>query len=402
MFDRALRPRFLSLVVLFTFGLFVAADADAPTRPDDPGTFNVHEWGTFTSIAGPDGAAMGWTPLSGANDLPCFVNRMQFGPKWSLRGTVRMETPVLYFYSAGDVTVDVNVRFNQGVITEWFPQAKVSPAALPEKSADGTRRLADYAGIAKWTTVKVRPGAAPDFLREASPSHYYPARDTDAAPVQVGNALERFLFYRGVGEFAPPVTALVQPDRRIIVRAAPRAAVGDVVLFDNRGGTVRFLARSAAGSEVILDPSQFATGSAAVLNQHLERVLIAHGLYPKEARAMIATWRDTWFEEGSRLFYIAPREAVDAVLPLEIAPRPADVARVFVGRIELMTQETLADLKGALLTNDQRALAKYGRFLEPFMERVFADSSHADQMAMAAARQAFYSNWRPPRSTCES
>src|SRR5215207_9751262 len=100
MFDRALRPRLSSLVVLLTFGLFVAADADAPTWTNDPATFDVHEWGTFTSIAGADGRAVGWTPLSGPDDLPCFVDRLKFGPKWTLSGTVRMETPVLYFYSA--------------------------------------------------------------------------------------------------------------------------------------------------------------------------------------------------------------------------------------------------------------------------------------------------------------
>jgi hypothetical protein len=398
MFDRALRPRLSSLVVLLTFGLFVAADADAPTWTKDPATFNVHEWGTFTSIAGADGRAVGWTPLSGPDDLPCFVDRLKFGPKWTLSGTVRMETPVLYFYSAKDVTVDVKVRFHQGVMTEWFPPARVTPSTLGT-SGDRDRRLADSESTAAWTGVNVRPGAAPEFLREASPSHYYPARDTDAAPVQVGKVTERFLFYRGVGEFAPPVMATVQPDDRVSVLAPSGTPVGDLVLFDNRGGTVRILARSVPGTETLIDPKQLETSSGASLNQHLERVLIAHGLYPKEARAMIATWRDTWFEEGSRLFYIAPRRAVDAVLQLDITPRPTDVARVFVGRIELMTRQTLTDLKSALLKNDQRALAKYGRFLEPFMDRVFADSSPEEKTLMTSARQVIYNNWRP-RSTC--
>jgi hypothetical protein len=400
MFDRALRPRFASLVLLLTFGLFVAADANAPAPGKDPGTFRVHEWGTFTSIAGADGRAVGWTPLSGPDDLPCFVDRIRFGPKWSLWGMVRMETPVLYFYSANEVTVDVKVRFHQGVITEWFPRAAVKPSRLPETPSDGGRRIADYVGTAAWTRVRVRPGAAPNFLHEDSPSHYYPARETDAAPVQVGDDVERFLFYRGVGEFAPPLNAVVEPDGRIVVRALSGAPVGDIVAFDNRGGTVRYLARSVPGNQTAIDPVLLEKHSAASLNQHLERVLIAHGLYPKEARAMIATWRDTWFEEGSRLFYIAPQRAVDAVLPLDITPRPANVVRVFVGRIELMTRETFADVKNALLRNDQRALAKYGRFLEPFMNRVFAESSPADRTVMESARQVIYKNWRPPLSAC--
>jgi hypothetical protein len=399
MFDRALLPRVATLVLLLTSGLFVAADADAPTRGKDPATFSVHEWGTFTSIAGADGGAVGWTPLSGPDDLPCFVDRLQFGPKWSLWGTVRMETPVLYFYSARDVTVDVKVRFHQGVVTEWFPQAKVKPSRLPETRTD-IGRLADYVGTAAWTKVGIRPGAAPNFVREDSPSHYYPARETDAAPVQVGKDIERFLFYRGVGDFAPPVTAVVEPDGRILVRTLSGAPVGDIVAFDNRGGTARYHARSVRSKETAIDPELLERHSAASLDQHLERVLIEHGLYPKEARAMIATWRDTWFEEGSRLFYIAPQRVVDAVLPLEITPRPAEVVRVFVGRIELMTRQTLADVRNALLTNDQRALAQYGRFLEPFMTRVFAASSPADTTSMEPARQDIYKNWRPPLSAC--
>src|SRR5262249_39318884 len=33
----------------------------------------VHEWGTFTSVAGKDGAAIEWRPLDGSRDLPNFV-----------------------------------------------------------------------------------------------------------------------------------------------------------------------------------------------------------------------------------------------------------------------------------------------------------------------------------------
>ena len=67
----------------------------------------VHEWGTFTSIAGKDGVALEWRPLNGASDLPKFVYTIQnhddglrHGPKANLTAAVRMETPVLYFYSA--------------------------------------------------------------------------------------------------------------------------------------------------------------------------------------------------------------------------------------------------------------------------------------------------------------
>ena len=41
-----------------------------------PSDLVVHEWGTFTSIAGKNGVAIDWRPLNGASDLPGFVYTM--------------------------------------------------------------------------------------------------------------------------------------------------------------------------------------------------------------------------------------------------------------------------------------------------------------------------------------
>src|SRR5207247_3766521 len=87
--------------------------------------------------------------------------------------------------------------------------------------------------------------------------------------------------------------------------------------------------------EVTVDFGSLQDNWSGVL-MDLERVLISQGLYEKEARAMIETWRDSWFEEWTRLFYIVPRQAVDSILPLDIQPAPSDVARVFVGRMEII------------------------------------------------------------------
>ena len=56
-----MRARFTTVAVLLAAALFVAVDAHAPTRAKDPGGLTVHEWGTFTTIAGADGEAVGWT-----------------------------------------------------------------------------------------------------------------------------------------------------------------------------------------------------------------------------------------------------------------------------------------------------------------------------------------------------
>src|SRR5947209_7377150 len=80
----------------------------------------AHEWGTFTSIAGRDGAPVRWYALGGPSKLPCFVHQSGFLGKGSAYTTVRMETPVIYFYSARPATLSVKVQFPSGRLTEWF------------------------------------------------------------------------------------------------------------------------------------------------------------------------------------------------------------------------------------------------------------------------------------------
>ena len=55
---------------------------------------------------------------------------------------------------------------------------------------------------------------------------------------------------------------------------------------------------------------------------------------------MIQTWADSWFDEdGTRVLYLVPRAFTDSVLPLTLQPAPAQLARVFVGRAELIPAE---------------------------------------------------------------
>jgi hypothetical protein len=361
--------RFTSAFVL----LAAAAFAAAPRAIGDPADLIVHEWGTFTSIAGPDGSAVGWAAQAGPNDLPCFVERSRANPKASAWGTVRMETPVLYFYAPHDTDVSVRVRFPQGVITEWFPRGVV----------DG--------GRIAWTGVGVRPALAPDFLVEPGPSHYYLARETDASPLVLGAARERFLFYRGVGTFAPPIAAISSGDGSIAVWNPRGRPIGDVIAFENRGGATAYDLWRDAGAQATLAMPALDAASAPPAAE-LERMLIAGGLYAKEARAMVDTWRDSWFEEGARLFYVVPSAAVDSILPLAIEPAPAQTVRVFVGRVELITPTTERAVAEALANDDRVTLAKYARFMEPIGKRLTEAASRSDRAALSRQLQAYYAS----------
>ena len=115
---------------------------------------------------------------------------------------------------------------------------------------------------------------------------------------------------------------------------------------------------------------------------------------------MVATWSDSWFEEGARLLYIAPRAAVDAIVPLSINPAPTDLTRVFVGRMELVTPVTLREVRLALATNDRVMLQKYGRFLQPISDRVLRDVSPLDRTVLNDRLKAVAASWAVPTSSC--
>jgi hypothetical protein len=61
---------------------------------------------------------------------------------------------------------------------------------------------------------------------------------------------------------------------------------------------------------------------------------------------------------------------VEQVLPLTISPAPAEMTRVFVGRVEVLSPWMEKNIESALATGDVPVLAKYGRFLNPFMNQM--------------------------------
>ena len=334
----------------------------------------VHEWGTFTSIAGKDGVALEWRPLNGSTDLPSFVHTIQEGDKGlrhpslkaDLAATVRMETPVLYFYSGSEMDVSVKVDFPKGKITEWYPQAR------------------DVGTSINWGRLKVMPGAAVNLPVDYKDSHYYPARETDAAPVQVcgmsGQPVqqEKFLFYRGVGTFDLPLSVKLEGEN-IVLKNLGKDEIAHLIIFENRGGRIGYQVVDAFNGETTRQRPALDKNIDSLLYE-LKVMLVASGLYEKEAGAMIKTWRSSWFEEGMRVFYILPRQVTDAVLPITIEPRPAELVRVLVGRAELITPEMekavqnqvsmLADPSREVREGAMQNIRKYGRFSEPILKRI--------------------------------
>lgn len=347
----------------------------------------VHEWGTFTSIAGRDGVSLEWRPLDGPSDLPTFVHTIEEGTrglrhqvkgKNNLTASVRMETPVLYFYSDREMDVSVRVDFPKGKITEWYPQARSVGESID------------------WGRIRVVPGAKMQFPVESAHSHYYPAREVDAAPVQVcatdGKPIqqEKFLFYRGVGTFDLPLSVKLEGEN-VVLKNQGTEEIANLIIFENRGGKIGYRLCDKFTGEMTHERPQLDQTIDSVLAD-LEKILVASGLYEKEARAMIKTWRSSWFEEGLRVFYVLPPKTTDRILPLTLEPRPAELVRVLVGRAEVITPEMeksvqeqvgqLSDSRTEVRERAMRAIRQYGRFSEPILKRLLAQEANEEVRAL--------------------
>jgi hypothetical protein len=140
-------------------------------------------------------------------------------------------------------------------------------------------------------------------------------------------------------------------------------------VFENQRGAIGFrITENVAGSVTIDAPDL--TQDLDGIRQALVTRLTGLGLYPKEARAMVETWADSWFTEGSRVLYIVPRATVDSLLPLTITPAPTELQRVFVSRLEVLSPRTKDTLQHALRAGDSETLTEFGRFLEPFFAQI--------------------------------
>lgn len=277
----------------------------------------------------------------------------------------RMETPVIYFYSKKERTVDVDVRFVGGRITEWYPQLTDTKAQNPfvpvkvaKSDASGTPPAANSlmmnVGRLHWTDLQLRPGADETKLypTDETGSHYYAARETDSVPLRVKAAdgteqNEKFLFYRGVANFDAPLYVRQQGDNADILYLGNRAKqpLKSLFVYAVRGDRAALVPlvdlKNDENRTVAFNFAAIARPLAEVrkeLASKMRAALVADGLYEKEAAAMVKTWDDSWFaESGTRVLYTLPEEWTNGVLPLTVTPAPKELRRVFVGRAEMIT-----------------------------------------------------------------
>ena len=419
--------RFLAILVVCGFaGVALALNipAERATASTPPaGKFIVHEWGTFTGFAGSDGVHLPFGTFPG-NDLPAFVfdRREQavrlkvklndwdvFSKGSSIYTLQRMETPVVYFYTDQPRDVSVAVDFPQGLLTDFYPPVRVMTPAfgdgpgeyhriqrppLPPDAKPTTPPAAKFERSSlDWGTIRLIPQAAdkhPAYMPEVpktpeAAAHYQYARETDAATVQFSDRAderhdERFLFYRGLGDFTLPVTLKSHADDRFEVTNTAVDPIAFALLLRITDGRARFAVyRDITGRQPMTLPSEAESVSPGAVGDEIVRALVAEGLFEKEARAMVKTWSSTWLgDAGTRVLYSVPRAVTDTMLPLRISPAPDETVRVLIGRIDVMSPQDEAKVQSLLATSlqtktlppaDAAYLRNFARFIDPALER---------------------------------
>ena len=258
-----MKPRWLLALLSLCF-ILPAGRSQAQSANS---SFSVHEWGTFTSIAGAKGEAVVWSPQIERDDLPSFVEHLgNSRTKGGLQGSVRMETPVLYFHATRPTTVSVHVSFAQGLLTEWYPHAVSS--LTPQQLSEPVLDLRSSKGELSWNSVSVEPNSAQDFPKENAASRYYAARETSASSLRVysrsGQQHEKFLFYRGVSSLAVPVSALPMNGSRVRVSNLTWTAIPQAILFERRGAKLGYRILGPLQNSAIADSPELSYGAGAI------------------------------------------------------------------------------------------------------------------------------------------
>jgi hypothetical protein len=399
----------------------------ATTNSSSDGKFVVHEWGTFTTFSGSDGAFLDFRPLvAKESDLPDYVlDRLSFSPqrailseisKSRIRGRVRMETPVTYFYSDRIRTVDVSVDFPEGLLTEFYPPVSSLLPAIDEANIMGKGEAIGKSRL-NWGSVDIIPihefvPNAPNAIlaqtvssriahslvpHGANEQHYASARETDSAIVHVRNKedtqsyFEKFLFYRGVGKFDLPISTNFL-NEKAFVRNDGNLPINSCILIEINGDHIQAAKVEQLQAGQSLPFSGLKPITQEQLSSMVQQSLVAEGLYEKEAESMVKTWKQSWFtENGTRVLYMVPGPTTDKLLPLSITPAPQSMLRVLVGRMEVMSpaneqamMNAVSESYAARLAHYQKhhkakkpvpypipqSISKFGRMAEPALARI--------------------------------
>ncbi|RYD19553.1 MAG: hypothetical protein EOP88_18545, partial [Verrucomicrobiaceae bacterium] len=248
--------------------------------------YQLHEWGTFTTVSGSDGVLLEGLQRE-EEQLPPFVHS-HFGMENGQAGdfaeyarilkvhgtagfapprmkgigerpvasvTVKMETPVIYFHSDEKKAFPVHVKvgFEGGTISQWYPQRSggerlpepvppLDPATMPTPLAAWTLDFSKpWRGSIEWqvevlppsdNAILFKPGDNVGWLRARQPV-------TNAIRTATGES-EGYLFYRGIGRFDPGLRTSVDASETLHLANQSGGDIPYALVFEQSGADIRW------------------------------------------------------------------------------------------------------------------------------------------------------------------
>lgn len=340
------------------FFYFIAAFTALNVTAQNDSIITVHEWGTFTSLTTSGGKQLTGLYLD-EEALPPFVYNLDMRgatdsqakiitPKdCELKNvTVKMETPVLYFYSPKEMDVKVKVGFKGGLISQWYPQRSGGSESITKCTEPIDFTGGAQEGFIEWAGHLQKPGIAEKYTEPAlnSPVWMSP-RATKSNLITTKDTLaqtEKYLFYRGIGNFEVQMKTYFNEHGLF---AITNNNSNDDVLYAmvyhkpmNGPAEIWWAGSMGKGVMVTMYPKAVQGLTVERVKTNFKNALVAAGLYKDEAEAMLKTWQHSYFDvPGLKVFWIVPRPVTDAILPLQIEPLPLSTQRVLVGRSEVLT-----------------------------------------------------------------
>lgn len=346
----------------FYLGIAIAIPFSFLYQPAIADSLTVHEWGTFTTLTTSSGVSLSGL-YQDATRLPAFVHGLPFFNYDSIKGwptpeklrgvTVKMETPVLYFYSDLERDMDVEVGFKGGTISQWYPErvsGETNPVGSVVDFADA------YTGSIRWKAKVLDRGMLPYTSPAAleTPEWIAPRRTAANLLLGQGGEIEKFLFYRGLGNFLLPLETHFTPQGALSITNRGPVKISHVMVYECPRGGDPWVGKPSIWWEGELAPSQTVAVTrtlpdmtlASNATERLRAAMVKAGLFDDESRSLLETWAGSYFtvERGLKVFWLVPREEIDKILPLKISPVPGKLERVIVGRSDILTPEFEAEL----------------------------------------------------------
>ena len=235
--------------IAILLALSTLAAAHAPANASGP--LVVHEWGTFTSVAGQDGRAVDWLPLSGPPDLPCFVDRFRLqhqgqpagqGPHGNARA-VLLRAPRHHGEREGPVSAGHRDRMVPAGRRHAGERRRHEHPSAGFREQHFMGRCEGHAWRAGGFSGAMAAAATITWLAGPMPRRFSRGRRRKSSCSIEASAISSRRSRRPFGA-----------DGSVVVRNPSGEAVGDIVLFENRGGTMAYDVRHVATGQFKFDP----------------------------------------------------------------------------------------------------------------------------------------------------